>query len=74
MKNIVTFLVVALAAGSIFGAPYAFAADPIRVGVVACLSGGCAEWGTATRNGLTLAQADINSSGGVLGRKIKLKF
>ena len=52
----------------------AVAEEPIRVGVLACLSGGCAEWGSATRNGLLLAQEEVNSQGGALGRRLELTF
>lgn len=59
---------------SVHSSNTAFAADEIEVGVLACLSGGCAEWGTAAKHGLLLAQEEVNSAGGVLGRKIELHF
>lgn len=52
----------------------AAAAETLTVGVLTCLSGGCAEWGTATRNGLLIAQDEINRSGGVLGERLELQF
>lgn len=52
--------------------PTAAAADPIPVGVYAALTGGTAEFGTATRDGSRLAADEINARGGVLGRPIRL--
>jgi len=59
---------------SIFSSSQIKADDTIKVGVLACLSGGCAEWGNATKNGLLIALDKINSSGGVLNKKIELVF
>src|SRR5215212_5159120 len=47
-------------------------AGDIPVGVYAALSGGEASFGQATVQGVKLAADEINASGGVLGRKIKL--
>jgi branched-chain amino acid transport system substrate-binding protein len=44
----------------------------IPVGVYAALSGDQAAFGTATRQGVELAAEEINKSGGVLGKKIRL--
>lgn len=46
--------------------------DTWRIGAMVCLSGGCAETGVNSLNGAKLAAAELNSSGGVLGRKIEL--
>ncbi len=48
------------------------AANDIPVGVYAALSGGEAAFGQATVQGVKLAAEEINNSGGVLGRKIRL--
>ena len=47
-------------------------ANDIPVGVYAALTGGEAAFGQATLQGVTLAADEINRSGGVLGRKIRL--
>ncbi len=47
------------------------AAD-IKLGVAEALSGGAAQYGTAIRNGLTLASDEINAAGGVNGNKLVL--
>jgi len=69
-------------AGSIFAAAVvafglalapAKAADPIKIGHVAALSGGSAQSGEAITRGLTIAIDEINVKGGLLGgRKLEL--
>lgn len=48
------------------------AAEPIRVGVVAEVTGTQAEAGQFTLNGIKLALDEINKSGGALGRPLEL--
>jgi branched-chain amino acid transport system substrate-binding protein len=45
---------------------------PIKIGVVAPLTGGSAVMGQALRNGTLLAVETLNAKGGVLGRKLEL--
>ncbi len=45
---------------------------PIRIGLIAPLSGGSADFGTSVRNGAELALAEINAVGGYLGRPLEL--
>lgn len=47
-------------------------AAPIRIGLIAPLSGGSADFGTSVRNGATLAVTEINAVGGYLGRPLEL--
>src|SRR6187455_2432055 len=47
-------------------------AGDIPVGVYAALTGDQASFGNATVQGVKLAAEEINASGGVLGRKIRL--
>src|SRR5579885_3310138 len=62
----------ALAAGLLF-ASASFAADPIKIGQVAALSGPSAQSGEAMTRGLKLAIDEINAKGGLLGgRKLEL--
>ncbi|MGE0845266.1 MAG: ABC transporter substrate-binding protein [Flavobacteriaceae bacterium] len=67
-------LAVGLGAGmlalSSFGT--ALAADPIKIGLVAALSGQSAKSGEAITRGLTIAIDEINEKGGVLGRPLEL--
>jgi branched-chain amino acid transport system substrate-binding protein len=50
----------------------AHAAEPIKIGLVAALSGPSAQSGEAITRGLTIAIDEINAKGGVLGRKLEL--
>lgn len=47
-------------------------AEPLKVAVLAPLSGAVPTFGTAMRNGIELATAEWNEKGGVLGRQIEL--
>ncbi|MFN9746029.1 MAG: ABC transporter substrate-binding protein [Betaproteobacteria bacterium] len=47
-------------------------AAPIRIGLIAPLSGGSADFGTSVRNGAALAVSEINAVGGYLGRPLEL--
>lgn len=55
----------------LFGAA-GFAAEPIKVGYIATLTGEGATWGQHERDGASLAVSKINADGGVLGRPIEL--
>ncbi|MCB4796988.1 ABC transporter substrate-binding protein [Pseudomonas sp. NP21570] len=48
------------------------AAEPIKVGLVAALSGQSAKSGEALTRGLTIAIDEVNASGGVMGRPLEL--
>ncbi|MDR1969423.1 MAG: ABC transporter substrate-binding protein [Burkholderiaceae bacterium] len=50
----------------------AFAADPIKIGVIAPFTGGSSSMGVSMRDGIRLATEEINKAGGVLGRQIQL--
>ena len=52
--------------------PAASAAEEIKVGEYASLTGGTASFGTASHKGTLLAVEQINAAGGVLGKKIHL--
>jgi branched-chain amino acid transport system substrate-binding protein len=69
MQNINRLLI--LAAG-LFVAQTALAADPIKIGMVAPLTGPFAEPGRYGIQGAKLAADEINKSGGVLGRQLEL--
>lgn len=63
-------LVIALLAAGACGS--AFAADPIRIAVICPYSTGYQDVGLSVRNGVTLAAAEINNHGGILGRPVEL--
>ncbi len=46
--------------------------EVIRVGVIACLSGNCAELGGNVLRGVEFAVEDINNKGGVLGKEFEI--
>src|ERR1700744_3108350 len=58
-----------LAVGSMLGRP-AFAAEAVKVGLVAALSGQSAKSGEGITRGLSLAIDEINAKGGVLGGRM----
>lgn len=60
------FLVLTLLGGS------AFAADTIKIGVLAPLTGFAAADGESVLNSVNIAVDKINASGGVLGKKVEL--
>src|ERR1700737_2600282 len=64
----------ATAALAVALASHAYAADPIKVGVVTPLSGSYAPIGKQVRWGAELAVKEINAAGGVKGRPFELLF
>ncbi len=63
-----TLVAAALVSWSVAG----IAADPIKIGVSGPFTGGSSPMGVSMRDGVKLAVAEINKSGGVLGRQIQL--
>jgi branched-chain amino acid transport system substrate-binding protein len=70
MKTIRFILLVAMILGYSFGA--AVAADMIKVGLLAPLTGFAAADGASVKNSVDLAVEKINKAGGLLGKKIEL--
>jgi branched-chain amino acid transport system substrate-binding protein len=60
-----------LLAGAAFGAG-SKEQGPVRIGFYADLSAGSAQWGTDAEKGAMLRIKEINSAGGLLGRKVEL--
>ena len=46
--------------------------EPIKLGSILILSGQGASWGTAAKNGIDMAIKDINTAGGINGRKLTI--
>ncbi|NLD05565.1 MAG: ABC transporter substrate-binding protein [Synergistaceae bacterium] len=61
-----TVIIILCAAGT------AFAADPIKVGYLAALTGDYAAYGTTEVNMAKMVVGDVNAKGGVLGRQLEL--
>lgn len=57
---------------SIFAAGAAFAAEPIKVGYLAALTGDYAVYGQTEVNSSKMAIDEINAKGGLLGRQVEL--
>jgi branched-chain amino acid transport system substrate-binding protein len=72
MNAIARGLSVVLAGALTFMAGAAKAADPIKIGMVAPLTGPGAESGRFQTQGAKLAAEEINKAGGVLGRPLEL--
>ena len=73
MKRVGQFAAVLAAAVSFFAwGTEGFAAEPIRIGYMATLTGEGATWGQHEREGALMAVKDINARGGVLGRPLEL--
>lgn len=71
-RTMIAASVAALTAGSLVPVS-AFAAEPIRIGLVTALSGQSAQAGEAITRGITIAIDEINAKGGLLGgRKVEL--
>lgn len=62
----------ALALGMADATMPAHAADPIKIGLIASLSGPSAKSGEAITRGMTLAITELNAAGGILGRQVEL--
>src|ERR1700675_3316038 len=58
-----------VALGSLAGRP-AIAAEPLKIGLVAALSGSSAKSGEGITRGLTIAVDEINAKGGALGGRM----
>src|SRR3954453_8452571 len=52
----------------------AWAADPVKIGVVTPLTGTYAGIGQQVRWGLELATKEVNAAGGIAGRQVNLNF
>ena len=68
-KSVLVFLVVLGVVGFAQGA---VAAEPIRIGYIANLTGDGATWGSHERDAAVLAVKEANEKGGLLGRPLEL--
>lgn len=64
--------IIILVVSVLFCASKAIAADKIKVGLIASLSGASAKSGEAITRGLTIAIDEINAAGGLLGKQVEL--
>ncbi|MCG3209034.1 MAG: Leu/Ile/Val-binding protein [Anaerolineae bacterium] len=68
----INLLLVLLFFGLLVGCSQAAAGEPIKVGLIAPLSGPLATSGEAIQRGMLLAMDEVNAGGGVLGRPLEL--
>lgn len=64
--------IIILVVSVLFCGSKAIAADKIKVGLIASLSGASAKSGEAITRGLTIAIDEINAAGGLLGKQVEL--
>ena len=69
MKKVLALLALVIV---VFAAEAAFAAEPIKIGYLAALTGDYAQYGITEVNMAKLVVGDINAKGGILGRQIEL--
>ncbi len=62
----------AVATVTAFSCLSAFAAETVKIGLIASLSGPSAKSGEAITRGLTIAIDEINAAGGLLGKQVEL--
>ncbi|MBW1772658.1 MAG: ABC transporter substrate-binding protein [Deltaproteobacteria bacterium] len=65
-------IILTLVIGGFLNTPQALAKEPIKVGSVIPLTGNFARIAAAQKDGILLAEKQINAKGGVLGRPIKV--
>ncbi|MBC7365433.1 MAG: ABC transporter substrate-binding protein [Undibacterium sp.] len=74
MKSPARLLTLAALAVAAIAAPLARAAEPIKIGEYASLTGKEAGFGQTSHHGVVLALEEINAAGGVLGRPLELAY
>jgi branched-chain amino acid transport system substrate-binding protein len=74
MKSPARLLAFAAFTAAALAAPLARAADPIKIGEYASLTGKEAGFGQTSHHGVVLALEEINAAGGVLGRPLELAY
>jgi branched-chain amino acid transport system substrate-binding protein len=72
MRKSITLAVLGLSVAMTVGALSLRAADTIKIGVIAPLTGPAAESGRYQTQGARLAVEEVNKAGGVLGKKLEL--
>jgi branched-chain amino acid transport system substrate-binding protein len=70
--GIVAVVVILIAAATLFITTSTTTGEPVKIGFIAPLTGSLAEHGLDMKQAAMLAVEEINSKGGILGRKIEL--
>jgi len=71
-KKLLMTVVAALAASLMIGTPFSYCAEPIKIAGIFALTGRAAHIGTAQRDAVLLAVDDVNTQGGINGRKLEM--
>lgn len=71
-KKLLMTVVAALAASLMIGTPFSYCAEPIKIAGIFALTGRAAHIGTAQRDAVLLAIDDVNTQGGINGRKLEM--
>src|SRR5690554_2928749 len=73
LSIVVSLLLISVVAIALGGCgKQAASTDEILIGEFVSLTGSTADFGITTRNGIDLALEEINKSGGLLGKKVKI--
>ena len=72
MKWIKASCLAVLSLALLFGASFAIAADTVKIGLLAPLTGDAAADGESVANSVKLAVERVNSTGGLLGKKVEV--
>ena len=71
-KKLLMTVVAVLAASLMIGTPFSYCAEPIKIAGIFALTGRAAHIGTAQRDAVLLAIDDVNTQGGINGRKLEM--
>jgi branched-chain amino acid transport system substrate-binding protein len=71
-KKLLIAVVAVLAASLMIGTPFSYCAEPIKIAGIFALTGRAAHIGTAQRDAVLLAIDDVNTQGGINGRKLEM--
>lgn len=71
-KKLLITVVAVLAASLMIGTPFSYCAEPIKIAGIFALTGRAAHIGTAQRDAVLLAIDDVNTQGGINGRKLEM--
>lgn len=72
MKHLIRLVLIAVLLSSVLAACKPAEAETIKVGNLVALTGGSATWGQSENNALLMAVDEINTAGGINGKKIEI--
>jgi branched-chain amino acid transport system substrate-binding protein len=72
LKNLLKTFLISLLIPLTCSTSYGEEKDTVKIGVLLCQTGNCADWGLSALKGAQLATEQINAAGGVLSKKVEL--